>query len=231
MAVHREPLVIFLDVDNTLLDNDGLKADVGQKLHALFGEARAARFWEIYEEVRAEVDYVDYPTTIERFSSEDGEPGLLGRLTEILYNYPFKDRLYPDVFETLERLERRGLPVILSDGDPVYQPLKIQRSGLAEAVGGRVMICVHKEAELPRVFETYPADHYVMVDDKPRIHAALERTCPADFTTILVMQGKYAQDDTWEPRPDLVVDSIGDLRFLPDSAFTFKRVPETSSDR
>ncbi len=227
MAVHREPLVIFLDVDNTLLDNDGLKADVGQKLHVLFGEARAARFWEIYEEVRAEVDYVDYPTTIERFSSEDGEPGLLGRLTEILYNYPFKDRLYPDVFETLERLESRGLPVILSDGDPVYQPLKIQRSGLAEAVGGRVMICVHKEAELPRVFQTYPADHYVMVDDKPRIHAALERTCPADFTTILVMQGKYARDDTWEPRPDLVVDSIGDLRFLPDSAFT---APETASD-
>jgi FMN phosphatase YigB (HAD superfamily) len=230
VTVHREPLVIFLDVDNTLLDNDGLKADVGRKLSDLLGDARAARFWEIYEEVRAEVDYVDYPTTIERFSSEHGEPGISGRLTELLYNYPFKDRLYPHVFETLESLEGRGLPVILSDGDPVYQPLKIQRSGLAEAVGGRVMICVHKEAELPRVFETYPANHYVMVDDKPRIHAALERTRREDFTTILVMQGKYSVDDTWRPRPDLVVESVGDLRFLPDSAFTFNRVAETAPD-
>jgi FMN phosphatase YigB (HAD superfamily) len=224
--VHREPLVIFLDVDNTLLDNDGLKADVDRKLRSMLSDDRAARFWQIYEDVRSEVDYVDYPTTIDRFSSEDGEPGLPGRLFETLFNYPFKERLYPHVFETLETLGHRGLPVILSDGDPVYQPLKIQRSGLAGAVGGRVMICVHKEAELPRVFETYPADHYVMVDDKPRIHAALEKTSPTDFTTILVMQGKYSTDQTARPRPDLVVESIGDLRFLPPEAFTAKREPK-----
>jgi FMN phosphatase YigB (HAD superfamily) len=159
--------------------------------------------------------------TIQRFADEDGETGIRNRLKQIVYEYPFKERLYPGALETLHKIRAFGLPVILSDGDPVYQPLKIQRAGLADAVDGRVMICVHKEAELPHVFATYPARHYVMVDDKPRIHAALELCCPAEFTTILVKQGKYAQDETVRPRPDLTIDRIGDLGKLSSEQFRF----------
>jgi FMN phosphatase YigB (HAD superfamily) len=222
-------VVFFLDVDNTLLDNDGLKADLARQLTDMLGSERSERFWEMYEQVRKDEDYVDYPTTVQRFSAEDGEAGLQDRLTRLLYDYPFRDRLYPHVFETLEHLAQFGVTVLLSDGDPVYQPLKIQRSGLAAAVDGRVMICVHKEAELPRVFATYPADHYVMIDDKPRIHAALERCCSTEFTTILVKQGKYATDDTVRPRPDLTADSIGDLRFWPEEKLLAEMPRQTRS--
>lgn len=214
----QERTVILLDVDNTLLDNDALKADLASRLTALLGPERADRFWQVYEEVRREEGYVDYPSTIRRFASETAVAGLRDQLEPMLYDYPFRDRLYPHVFDTLEHLNTAWLPVILSDGDPVYQPLKIQRSGLAGAVDGRVMIAVHKEEELERVFATYPADHYVMVDDKPRIHAALERSCPSQFTTILVMQGKYAGEQA-TPSPDVTVQAIGDLREFGDSEF------------
>jgi FMN phosphatase YigB (HAD superfamily) len=208
----QEEMIIFLDVDNTLLDNDGLKSDLARRIEAVLGAERARRFWEIYEEVRADQDYVDYPTTIARFAGEDGERGIRQVLRKLVFDYPFAERLYPNALESLRALERVGLPVILSDGDPVYQPWKIQKAGLADTVGGRVMICVHKEAELPDVFAKYPAEHYVMIDDKPRIHAALERICPTEFTTILVKQGKYAKDTSVRPRPDYEVDAIGDLR-------------------
>jgi FMN phosphatase YigB (HAD superfamily) len=212
-------MIIFFDVDNTLLDNDGLKADLASRIEAALGKRRAGRFWEIYEDVRNEEDYVDYPTTIKRFAAGDADPLARIVLRDLVFNYPFSDRLYPHAIETLEELNTVGLPVILSDGDPVYQPWKIQRSGLAGAVGGRVMICVHKEEELPEVFAKYPADHYVMVDDKPRIHAALEQCCATDFTTILVKQGKYATDASARPRPDYTVDAVGDLRFWQKEQF------------
>jgi FMN phosphatase YigB (HAD superfamily) len=208
----QEEMIIFLDVDNTLLDNDGLKADLARRIAPVIGDERAARFWEVYEEVRQDQDYVDYPTTIARFDEEDGEHGIRQVLRKLVFDYPFTERLYPHVLETLQALTRVGLPVILSDGDPVYQPWKIQKAKLADAVGGRVMICVHKEAELPEVFAKYPASRYVMVDDKPRIHAALEECCTTEFTTILVKQGKYATDTSVRPRPDYEVDAIGDLR-------------------
>ena len=206
-------LVFLLDVDNTLLDNDRLKADLQRDILESLGPERADRFWQIYEDVRAEGDYVDYPTTIERIVDEYGDPIMRERLEQLLDRIDFKSYLYPHVLDAIARMKRFGTVVILSDGDSVFQPEKIKKSGLEVATDGHVLVYVHKEKELARVFERYPADHYVMVDDKPRITAALEKMCPTTFTTILVLQGKYAQAaGEYSPKHDIVVERIGDLR-------------------
>jgi len=203
--------VFLLDVDNTLLNNDRLKQDVAQHLQELLGADRSTRFWQLYEEVRTEREFVDYPLTIERLDQEYAREGLRETLRSYLFNLPFAGYLYPGALEAIRYLKSFGLVAILSDGDPVFQPLKIRKCGLESAVDGHVMIFVHKEHELPSVFTRYPADHYVVVDDKPRILSALERFCPTEFTTVLVMQGKYATPDDYSPRPDDIVPSIADV--------------------
>jgi FMN phosphatase YigB (HAD superfamily) len=137
----------------------------------------------------------------------------------MLDNFPFRDYLYPHALDTIDYLNTIGEPVILSDGDPTFQPLKISKSGIAAAVHGRVLVVVHKEDELDKVFDRYPAGHYVAVDDKPRIVAALERECPTTFTTVLVEQGKYAEEDHYTPAPDIVVAAIADLRDISRAEF------------
>jgi FMN phosphatase YigB (HAD superfamily) len=204
-------VVFLLDVDNTLLDNDQLKADLAAQIEHTIGPERAARFWELYEEVRHEKDYVDFPGTLRRFAQEYGDAQAQS-VTAIVDTVPFSHYLYPHVLGTVAYLNSLGEAVILSDGDPVFQPFKIKQSGLEAAVQGRVLIYVHKEDELPNVFAAYPADHYVAVDDKPRIVSALEASCPATFTTILVLQGKYARPDEARPRPDFIIKHIADLR-------------------
>lgn len=203
-------LVFLVDVDNTLLNNDQLKADITAQLEEKLGPQKAARFWTLYEDVRSDEDYVDFPRTVQLLAEEYRDPAMGAGLNRLLRTLPFQRYLYPQVLETIKYLETIGTVVILSDGDTVFQPLKIRDSGLEAAVDGHVLIFVHKEDELSTVFAAYPADHYVMVDDKPRILAALERCCPTAFTTILVAQGKYAHDQV-SPRPDYVVEHIADL--------------------
>lgn len=206
-------LTFLLDVDNTLLNNDLLKTDVSRDLEDRLGPERSARFWELYEEVREDEDFVDYPRTVERLGEEYRDPETARSLRQLLRNVPFRHYLYPHVLATIAHLKSMGTVVILSDGDTVFQPLKIRESGLEAAVDGHVLIYVHKEEELDAVFAAYPADHYVMVDDKPRILAALETCCPTEFTTVLVCQGKYAHEAA-APKPDYVVERIADLRYF-----------------
>jgi FMN phosphatase YigB (HAD superfamily) len=210
-AASHEKLTFLLDVDNTLLNNDLLKTDIARDLEDRLGRQRATRFWELYEEVREDEDFVDYPRTVERLGEEYHDPDMTRDLRQLLRTFPFRRYLYPHVLETIAHLKTMGTVVILSDGDTVFQPLKIRESGLADAVDGHVLIYVHKEDELDAVFAAYPADHYVMVDDKARILAALETCCPTEFTTVLVCQGKYAHLDA-SPKPDHVIEHIADLR-------------------
>lgn len=211
-ALDSDDVVILLDVDNTLLDNDGLKREAASRIASLVGSDGADRFWEIYEEVRRDEEVVDFPETVRRWAHEIGDSGAGEQLLTVLEQLPFDEYLYPQVMETIDYLGTIGTPMILSDGDMVFQPLKIRESGLEAAVGGRVLVCVHKELELPALFVQYPARHYVMIDDKPRILSALEQECPTTFTTVLVMQGKYAVKGEFEPEPDYIVQAFGDMR-------------------
>jgi FMN phosphatase YigB (HAD superfamily) len=211
-AVQSPTLVFLLDVDNTLLDNDHVKEAIADAVEKDIGPERAARFWQLYEVVRRETGYVDFPTTVTRLSGQLGDPSIADQLNNLLQRFPFKDYLYPHALDTIGYLNTLGDAVILSDGDSVFQPFKIKESGIEAAVSGRVLVYVHKEEELEHVFEAYPADHYEAVDDKPRIVSALEKACPTTFTTVLVEQGKYARDAGYAPPPDYVIPAIGDLR-------------------
>jgi len=203
-------IVFFLDVDNTLLDNDQLKSDLGHRITTLLGPQGGARFWMLYEQVRRARDVVDYPRTIELMGEECGKE-VAEALTALTEQIPYRSYVYPGAFEAIRCLKGLGVPVILSDGDSVFQPRKIVLSGLADAVDGRVLVYRHKENELSDWTGRYPADHYVIVDDKPRIAAALERADSVRFTTVLVCQGKYAQETGFSPEPDVVLPVIGDL--------------------
>lgn len=208
----RAELAFLLDVDNTLLDNDALKTEIGRRIEKLIGATLATRFWELYEEVRQARDVVDYPTTVDRFIRECGDEAHPEQLREIFDTLSFADFLYPRVIETIAYLQSLGTVAILSDGDQVFQPRKIRESGLEAAVHHNVMICVHKEHELNRVFANYPADLYVMIDDKARILSALEEASPSRFTTVFVLQGHYATEGEYVPAPDFVIQHIADLR-------------------
>ncbi|WIG57867.1 MAG: hypothetical protein OJF49_000612 [Ktedonobacterales bacterium] len=214
-AADAEPVVFILDCDNTLLDNDALKADLDAQIHALLGDARAEQFWRVYEEVRLATGTVDFPLTLERFRPILGDDPLLECVHAIIFDYPFASRLYPDTLATLRHLQTIGSPVIVSDGDIVYQPLKIARSGLAAAVDEQVAIYIHKEAHLDEIVARWSAPIYVMVDDKARILSATKARMPQRFVTVHIRQGHYGLDPhAYTPAPDLSLDAIGDLRHL-----------------
>ncbi|HEU5439814.1 MAG TPA: hypothetical protein VFU88_11045 [Ktedonobacterales bacterium] len=229
-APGERPVVFILDCDNTLLDNDALKADLADRLRALLGPQRDAAFWRAYEAVRDETGTVDYPLTIERFRPILRDDALLEGVRAVVMDYPFDQRVYPDALPALAHLRAIGLPTIVSDGDQVYQPLKIRRSGLAEAVEGRVLVYVHKEAHLDEIIELWPADFYVMIDDKARILSATKARLPDRFVTMHVRQGHYGLAPvTATPPPDLTLDHIGDLRGLtPDVLRPHLVVPRTT---
>ena len=212
-------LVFLLDVDNTLLDNDRVKSDIQAALPGLIGDGRASRFWELYESVRDERGFVDYPLTAKRLGEDCHDPGLEQKVMDFLYSVRFMDYLYPHALECIQYLNTIGLPVIVSDGDQVYQVFKIKSSGLYDAVDGRVLITVHKEEELKHIFATWEADQYVAVDDKARIIEALEKCCPKTVTTVLVMQGHYASLDNLTREPDFILQKIGDLRTITKQQF------------
>jgi FMN phosphatase YigB (HAD superfamily) len=213
--VLNDPATIFLlDVDNTLLDNDRFTADLGDRVESCFGAAQRARYWEIFAQRRASLGLADYLGTLQEFRAGlDDEPQLLD-MSQYLLEYPFASRLFPRALEAIAHLRTLGSPIVLSDGDIVFQPRKIQRSGIWDAVEGRVMIYVHKEKVLDHMQRRFPAKHYVMVDDKANLLAAMKSVLGAQLTTVFVRQGHYAlaaKSNSVVPAPDLVIERIADL--------------------
>jgi FMN phosphatase YigB (HAD superfamily) len=210
----RNDTVILLDVDNTLLDNDRFGADLGDRLTQLFGAAERERYWAIFAALRIELGYADYLTTLQKFRVGIANDPQLLLMSAFLLEYPFAERLYPRALETIAHLSTLGQTVILSDGDIVFQPRKIQRSGLWRAVDGRVIVGLHKERSLDDMRCRFPASHYVMVDDKPTLLVAMKRLLGAELTTVFVRQGHYAAESrnaVFDPAPDVCIDHIGEL--------------------
>ena len=209
-----EPLVILLDVDDTLLDNDRFAADLGDELERHFGAAGRERYWAIYNELRDELGYADYLASLQRFRHGlENHPALLG-MSGFVLDYPFEQRLFPGTLETLAHLRTLGRPVILSDGDVVFQPRKVHRAGLWDALRGDVLIYLHKQQMLDGMQQRYPAAHYAMVDDKPQILADMKRQLGARLTTVWVKQGHYAAaaaGQRIEPAPDIEIACIAEL--------------------
>jgi FMN phosphatase YigB (HAD superfamily) len=211
--IDRPRVVFLLDVDNTLLDNDAIVSDLKAELTRLLGVQRQERYWTIFEECRSALGYADYLGALQRFRLEDPrEPQLLA-LASFLLNYPFATRIYEGALRAVAHLAGLGQTVILTDGDVVFQPLKIERSGLYSSVGGRVLLYVHKELELADVEKRFPADHYIFVDDKVRLLTAIKKVWGARVTTIFPRQGHYALDPgiAAYPTPDLTVGRFADL--------------------
>jgi FMN phosphatase YigB (HAD superfamily) len=206
--------VFLFDVDNTLLDNDRIEADISQHLEEQYGAAGRERFWAIFEALRGEFGFADYLGAVQRYRLEAlHDPRVLG-LASFLLEYPVASRLYPRALETLAHVGQWGRTVILSDGDAVLQPRKIRRTGIWDAVEGRVLIYVHKERMLDDVKERYPAERYVMIDDKPGILAAMKKSWGAQLTTVLPQQGHYArmsQGTAANSQADMTVAHIADL--------------------
>ena len=216
------PVVFLVDVDNTLIDNDGVQADLRAHLEKEFGPACRDRYWAILEQLFSELGYRDYLGALQRYRVEHPEDMGLLELSSWLVDYPFAERLFPRALEAVAHLATIGRPVVLSDGDIVFQPRKIQRSGIAAAVDGRVLIYVHKEKVLDHVQSRYPAKHYVMVDDKSNLLAAMKLSMGSRLTTVFVRQGHYANDpqaNTVDPAPDLVIERIEDLILLKPTDF------------
>ncbi|NDP59765.1 MAG: HAD family hydrolase [Oxalobacteraceae bacterium] len=214
-------VVFLLDVDNTLLDGDRIVDDLREHLERAFGVDCAQRYWTIFDALREELGYVDYLGALQsyRLDVEQGSAHeqRLMMMSSFLIDYPFADRLYPRAMEVIAHLGRFGPTVILTDGDVVFQPRKLQRSGLWEAVDGRALIYVHKEKVLDAVQRQYPARHYVMVEDKLRILAAMKAIWRERLTTIFVRQGHYALDPeviAAQPAADFTIERIGELADL-----------------
>ncbi len=207
--------VVFLfDVDNTLLDNDRVIADLRKHLDQEVGRERAQRYWEIFEGLRTELGYADYLGALQRYRTENPRDPRLLVVSRFLVNYPFANRLFPRSLDVIEHVKQWGTAVILSDGDVVFQPRKVECSGLFDAVDGNVLIYVHKEHELDDVEKRFPARHYVMIDDKLRILEAMKCIWGQRVTTVFPRQGHYALDplnlQRYQPA-DVSVDQIGEL--------------------
>jgi FMN phosphatase YigB (HAD superfamily) len=207
--------VVFLfDVDNTLLDNDRVIADLKRHQQREVGSGHAKHYWDIFEELRTKLGYADYLGALQRCRTEYPHDLGLVAVSRYLIDYPFARRLFPHALAVIRRVRRRGPAVLLSDGDVVFQPRKIDRSGLGAAADGRVLIYVHKERELADVAARYPANHYVMIDDKLRLLAAIKKTWGRRVTTVFVRQGHYARDARMlaaQPPADLSIDRIRDM--------------------
>jgi FMN phosphatase YigB (HAD superfamily) len=205
------PIVFLVDVDNTLLDNDRIQDDLRRHLARDFGAACRDRYWTILEARFAELGYRDYLGALQRYRVEHPQDVQLMSMSSFLVDYPFANRLYPGALDVLERFRAWGPTVILTDGDVVFQPRKVERSGIFEAVDGHVLIYIHKEEVLDDIERRYPAEHYVIVDDKPRILAALKKAWGERVTTVFPRQGQYARDAKAYRPADLTVERISDL--------------------
>lgn len=210
------PSTVFLfDVDNTLLDNDRVAEDLKRYLTKNVGDASAGRYWEIFEQLRTELGYADYLGALQRYRIERPHDPKLLAVSHFMVNYPFANRLFPESLDAVAYALQLAGAVILSDGDVVFQPRKVDRSGLYEIFEGHVLIYIHKEHELDDVEAKYPAKHYVMVDDKVRILAAIKQHWGARVTTVFPQQGHYALDAAEVakyPPPDITIERIGELQ-------------------
>ena len=209
-----DPIVFLVDVDNTLLDNDRIQQDLKDHLERAFGPASRDRYWRILEDLFAELGYRDYLGALQRYRVEHPREVELLSMSSFLLDYPFADRLFPAALEVLKRLRGLGPTVILSDGDVVFQPRKVERAGLSEAVDGHVLIYIHKEEALDDVARRYPAERYVVVDDKLRILKAVKQFWRERVTTVFPRQGTYAHDPkvlSAFPPADVTIERIGDL--------------------
>ncbi len=213
-AKSGDEVVFLLDVDNTLLDNDRFAAELGARLERSFGADQRGRYWRLFEELRAKSGVADYLSTLQAFRAGlDDDPKLL-EMSEFLLEFPFPELLFPRALDTIAQLRGMGRPVVLSDGDVVFQPRKIKHAGIWDAVQGAVLIYLHKEKVLDHVQQRYPARHYVAVDDKPHLLAAMKLVMPHNLTTVFVRQGHYAfaaGSNAVTPAPDRVIERIGDL--------------------
>jgi len=212
--VRVHPIVFLVDVDNTLLDNDGVQQDLKDHIERAYGSGARDRYWRILEDLFAELGYRDYLGALQRFRVEHPLEVELLSMSAYLIDYPFASRLFPSALEVLGRLKNWGPTVILSDGDVVFQPRKVERAGLSDAVDGRVLIYIHKEKALDDIERRFPAEHYVLVDDKPRILAAVKRVWGDRVTTVFVRQGSYAHDAQAVgalPPAHVMIERIGDL--------------------
>jgi hypothetical protein len=223
MKRQKRDLVFLFDVDNTLLDNDRIQRDLYLHLARSYGPHVYERYIAIFEELRKEIGYADYLGALERYRLEHLHDPRLLRVANWLVEYPFAKRLYPRVFEVIQKVKRWGQVVILSDGDAVFQPRKICHSGLWQAFGGRVLVFIHKEEMLADVERIYPARHYVMIDDKLRILDAIKKVWKSRVTTVFPRQGRYAHDPkilSSYSSADIKINRIGDLLACRRSAFT-----------
>lgn len=206
--------VFLFDVDNTLLDNDRVTQDLKAFMEREIGAKRNARYWEIFEELRSELGYADYLGALQRYRVEHPYDSHVLAVSTYLVNYHFANRLFPNALDALEHCKKFGKVVILTDGDVVFQPRKIERSGLLEAVEKNILIYIHKEKELADLERRYPAQHYVLVDDKIRILSAIKKIWNEKITTVFVRQGHYAFDEkevAKYPAADITIERIGDL--------------------
>ena len=207
--------VFLFDVDNTLVDNDRVAADLQRHLRKKVGETCAQHYWEIFEQLRSELGYADYLGALQRYRVDHPRDPKLLEVSYFMVNYPFANRLFPESLDAVAHAQRLGQAVILSDGDVVFQPRKVDRSGLYDDFEGHVLIYVHKELQLADVEEKYPASHYVMIDDKVRLLTAVKQHWDARVTTVFPRQGHYALDAALVaqyPQPDLTIERIGKLQ-------------------
>lgn len=207
-------IVFLFDVDNTLLDNDRVVQDLRAYLRAEVGNKKCARYWKIFEALRIKEGYADYLGALQKYRCDYPHDMHLLAVSQFLIDYPFANRLFPNSLDAIQHVQRWGQAALLTDGDVVFQPRKLQRAGLDEAVDGRVLIYVHKEQELADVEKHFPADHYVMVDDKLRLLTAIKRAWGERVTTVFPRQGHYANDPKLIsncPPADISISRIGDL--------------------
>lgn len=219
-------IVFLFDVDNTLLDNDRVQDHLREHLAEEYGPTARDRYWEIFEELRNELGYADYLGALERYRVETMHHPEVLRMSSWLVDYPFAERLYPAALDAVKYVQQWGPTVILSDGDAVFQPRKVERSGLWRAVEDRVLIYIHKERELDDVEHFYPAKHYVLIDDKLRILAAVKKIWGERVTTVFPKQGHYALDPqalAEYPAADIELARIADLTKLDLAAFLKKK--------
>ena len=212
--VRLDPIIFLIDVDNTLLDNDGIQQDLKDHIERAYGRDARDRYWKILEDLFTELGYRDYLGALQRFRVEHPREVELLSMSAYLIDYPFAGRLFPSALKVLKRLADFGPTVILSDGDVVFQPHKVERSGLFDAVDGRVLIYIHKEEALDDVERRFPAEHYVVIDDKLRILTAVKRLWQDRVTTVFARQGSYARDPQTVgafPPADVTIERIGDL--------------------
>jgi FMN phosphatase YigB (HAD superfamily) len=224
--VSKRDIVFLFDVDNTLIDNDRVQAHLSEHLEQTYGTTTRNRYWEIFEDLRSELGYADYLGALERYRTEDLHRPEVLRMSSWLVDYPFVDRLYPRAIDVVKHVQQWGTAVILSDGDAVFQPRKVERSGLWRAFEDRVLIYIHKEEELDDVARLYPAEHYVLIDDKLRILSAVKKLWRERVTTVFPKQGHYALDPkviAEYPAADIELASIGDLLAYDLSALLEKK--------